>query len=152
MRILLIFVVFFLITGVFATTNYTIAEQVEDKYKVVYEESFYVVKPENKDLFLKTYREKLFPFWQEMKKRGIIVDDYRLFSQRVHTAKPLWTFKTLVVFKNYEAIDKWLALRDEVYSELFPGEKGYKEPRKIIDSITEEHWDEFIREIPLDKK
>lgn len=124
---------------------------VEDKYKVVYEESFYVVKPENKDLFLKTYREKLFPFWQEMKNRGIIVDDYRLFSQRIHTAKPLWTFKTLVKFKNYEAIDKWLELRDVVYTEMFPGEEGYKQPRKIIDSITEEHWDEFIREIPLDK-
>ena len=123
----------------------------EDKYNHVYEESFYVVKSENKDLFLKTYREKLFPFWQEMKNRGIIVDDYRLFSQRIHTLKPHWTFKTLVVFKNYEAIDKWLEIRDEVYTEMFPGESGYKEPRKIISSITEEHWDEFIREIPMDK-
>lgn len=121
----------------------------DDKYKLVYEESFYVVKPENKELFLKTYREKLFPFWQEMKKRGILAADYRLFSQRIHTLKPHWTFKTLVVFKNYEAIDKWLEIRDEVYTQMFPGESGYKEPRKIIDSITEAHWDEFIREIPL---
>lgn len=124
---------------------------VEEKYKVVYEESFYVVKAENKEEFLKIYKERLFPFWQEMKKRGIIVDDYRMFSQRVHTIKPLWTFKTLVKFKNYEAIDKWLELRDEVYTKLFPNEEGYKTPRKKIDAITEEHWDEFIREIPLDK-
>jgi hypothetical protein len=33
---------------------------------------------------------------------------------------------------------------------MFPGEKGYKEPRKIIDAISGNHWDEFIREIPLD--
>ncbi len=146
-----LFIALILSVAFFVSANNSYAEKVEDKYKVVYEESFYVVKPENKDLFLKTYKEKLFPFWQEMKKLGIIVDDYRLFSQRVHTAKPLWTFKTLVVFKNYEAIDRWLEMRDEVYAKLFPGEKGYKEPRKIIDSITEEHWDEFIREIPLDK-
>ena len=130
MKKISLFTVLILVATVFSVANNSYAEKVEDKYKVVYEESFYVVKPENKDLFLKTYREKLFPFWQEMKKRGIIVDDYRLFSQRVHTAKPLWTFKTLVVFKNYEAIDKWLAMRDEVYAELFPGEKGYKDLEK----------------------
>ena len=120
-----------------------------DRYKIVIEESFYVVKPENKEEFLKIYRERLFPFWQEMKKMGIIVEDYKMFSQRIHTLKPFWTFKTLVKFKNYEAIDKWLEKRDEVYTKLFPKEEGYKTPRKKIDAITEDHWDEFMREIPL---
>lgn len=149
MKKTVLFTVLLLIAAAFFDINITHA--VEDKYKVVIEESFYVVKPENEELFLKTYKTRLFPFWQEMKKRGIIVDDYRLFSQRVHTAKPQWTYKTIVKFKNYQAIDRWLELRDEVYTKLFPGEEGYKQPRKIIDSITEEHWDEFIREIPLDK-
>ena len=122
-----------------------------DRYKVVIEESFYVVKPENRDKFLKIYREKLYPFWSEMQKRGVIVGEYRLYSQRVHTLSPLWTYKTVVKFKNYESIDKWLSLRDEVYNSLFPGEGGYEGPRKELDLITEEHWDEFIREIPLSK-
>lgn len=144
--------IFIAVVSVLALTIFsTYSFAVEEKYKVVYEESFYVVKTENREEFLKIYKEKLFPFWQEMKKRGIIVDDYRMFSQRVHTIKPLWTFKTLVKFKNYQAIDKWLELRDEVYTKLFPNEEGYKTPRKRIDAITEEHWDEFIREIPLDK-
>lgn len=142
---------YLLVVLLFSFMGAEIRAETPDRYKIVYEESFYVVKPENKDRFLQIYREKLFPFWQEMKNRGIIVDDYRMFSQRVHTIKPLWTFKTLVMFKNYEAIDKWLELRDEVYTQLFPGEEGYKGPRKEIDAITEEHWDEFIREIPLDE-
>ena len=121
----------------------------EGRYQVVIEESFYVVKPENKDKFLQVYREKLYPFWSEMQKMGIIVDEYRLYSQRVHTLKPLWTFKTVVRFKNYQSIDTWLEKRDEVYDKLFPGEGGYKAPRGEIDLITEEHWDEFIRELPL---
>ena len=125
--------------------------QGQDRYKVVIEESFYVVKPENRDKFLEIYREKLYPFWSEMQKRGVIVDEYRLYSQRVHTLSPLWTYKTVVKFKNYESIDKWLGLRDEVYNSLFPGEGGYEGPRKELDLITEEHWDEFIREIPLSK-
>ncbi|NIP29899.1 MAG: hypothetical protein GTO02_06545 [Candidatus Dadabacteria bacterium] len=124
---------------------------VEDKYKIVIEESFYVVKAENKEKFLEVYKTKLFPFWQEMKKMGITVDDYRMYSQRIHTIDPLWSFKTVVKFKNYEAIDKWLEIRDKVYKRLFPGEKGYKQPRKEINKITEKHWDEFIREIPLNK-
>jgi hypothetical protein len=121
----------------------------EDRYKYVIEESFYVVKPENKEKFVQVYKEKLMPFWNEMQKRGIIIGEYRLYSQRLHTLDPLWTYKTVVAFPNYAAVDKWLELRDEVYDKLFPGEGGYKAPRKEIDTITELHWDEFIREIPL---
>ena len=124
----------------------------QERYKIVIEESFYVVKPENREKVLKIYREKLYPFWSEMQKRGVIVDEYRLYSQRVHTLSPLWTYKTVVKFKNYESIDKWLSLRDEVYDSLFPGEGGYEAPRKELDLITEDHWDEFIREIPLSTK
>jgi len=121
----------------------------EDRYKIVIEESFYVVKEENKEQFLNIYKSRLFPFWQIMKEKGIIVDDYRLYSQRIHTLEPLWTFKTVVKFKNYQSIDKWLETRDKVYNRLFPEEGGYKEPRQQIDLITEAHWDEFIREIPM---
>lgn len=121
----------------------------EDRYTYVIEESFYVVKPENTEKFVQIYKEKLFPFWSEMQKRGIIVGEYKLYSQRLHTLDPHWTYKTLVVFKNYAALDQWLKLRDEVYDSLFPGEGGYKAPRKEIDAITESHWDEFIREIPI---
>ncbi len=121
----------------------------DDRYKLVIEESFYVVKPENTDKFLEVYREKLSPFWNEMQNRGITVGDYKLYSQRLHTLDPHWTYKTVVVFKNYAAVDRWLELRDNVYDQLFPGEGGYKAPRKEIDAITESHWDEFIREIPM---
>ncbi len=123
----------------------------ENRYQRVIEESFYVVKPENVEKFLQVYRDKLYPFWSEMRKRGVIVSDYKMYSQRLHTLSPLWTYKTVVEFKNYEAVDKWLKIRDEVYDGLFPGKGGYKAPRKEIDAITESHWDEFIREIPLAK-
>ncbi len=123
----------------------------EDRYTVVIEESFYYVKPENKEKFLEVYRTRLFPFWNEMHRMGLIVDEYRMYSQRIHSAKPLWTYKTVVKFKNYWAIDKWLEIRDEVYDRLFPGEGGYKAPRRQIDLLTEKHWDEFIREVRMGK-
>jgi len=132
-------------------SSVTAAYSLEDRYKLVIEESFYVVKPENTDKFLEVYREKLLPFWSEMRNRGIIVGEYKLYSQRLHTLDPHWTFKTVVVFRNYEAVGRWLELRDDVYDGLFPGEGGYKAPRKEIDAITESHWDEFIKEIPLEK-
>jgi hypothetical protein len=132
-------------------SSLTTAYSLEDRYKLIIEESFYVVKPENSEKFLEVNREKLYPFWSEMQKRGIIVGEYKLYSQRLHTLEPHWTYKTVVVFKNYEAVDQWIELRDEVYNGLFPGEGGYKAPRKEIDTITESHWDEFIREIPMKK-
>ncbi len=121
----------------------------QDRYKYVIEESYYVVKPENTEKFVRIFKDKLIPFWNEMQNRGVIVGEYKLYSQRLHTLDPHWTYKTVVVFRNYEALDRWLALRDEVYDSLFPGEGGYKAPRKEIDTITESHWDEFIREIPM---
>jgi len=121
----------------------------EDRYKIVIEESFYVVKEENKEQFLQIYKSRLFPFWQKMKEKGVIVDDFRMYSQRIHILEPLWTYKTVVIFKYYQSIDKWLETRDKVYNKLFPGEDGYKGPRQQLDLITEAHWDEFIREISL---
>lgn len=41
-------------------------DEIPDRFKVVIEESFYVVKAENKDKFLQVYREKLYPFWHKM--------------------------------------------------------------------------------------
>lgn len=118
-------------------------------YKTVIEESYYLVDEENKEKFLHIYRSRLFPFWQKMGDMGLLVDQYRMYSQRVHTIKPLWTYKTVVKFKNYAAIDKWLEIKDEVYNKMFPGEGGYSGPRKQIGLITKDHWDEFIREIPM---
>lgn len=147
-KILQIFIISILcFTGI--ATPKAGTDEIPDRFKVVIEESFYVVKAENKDKFLQVYREKLYPFWHKMYEMGIIVEDYKLYSQRIHTLKPNWTFKTVVKFRNYESIDRWLEIKDEVYRELFPGEEGYGAPRREIDLVTEEHWDEFIREIPL---
>ncbi len=122
----------------------------EDRYQVVIEESYYAVRPENEDKFLEIYKTRVFPFWKEMKKMELIDGDIKMYSQRIHTLKPNWTFKTVVRFTNYTAIDKWLEKREEVFNKLFPGEGGYKGLGKRIKTITEEHWDEFIREVPLE--
>ncbi|MBI2487290.1 MAG: hypothetical protein HYW01_10095 [Deltaproteobacteria bacterium] len=139
---------FFLTMCLFLHYNYPLAE--EGRYQVVVEESYYAVSPENEDKFVEIYKSKVFHFWKEMKKMGLIDGDIKMYSQRIHTLKPHWTFKTVVRFKSYSAIDKWLEKREEVFNKLFPGEGGYKELGKKIKAITEEHWDEFIREIPLE--
>ncbi len=117
----------------------------------VIEESFYVVPHANRDEFLKIYRTRLFPFWEEMRRMGVIRGRYRMFSQRLHTAKPVWTYKTVVYFSDYRAGGRWLDIRDEVFERLFPGEGGYKAVRAKVDGLhlNTGHWDEFIREIPL---
>jgi hypothetical protein len=125
-------------------------QDVDDRYKVVIEESYYTVAHENKEEFIKIYKEKIFPFWKEMKKMGLIEDDIRMYSQRIHPFKPHWSFKTVVRFTNYQSIDKWLQSRDEVTNKLFPKEGGYKKMRAKISAITEAHWDDLVRELPLE--
>ncbi len=122
----------------------------ENRYQVVIEESYYKVRPEHEDEFLELYKKRVFPFWKEIEKMGLIDGEIKMYTERIHTLEPSWTFKTVVRFKNYTAIDKWLEKRDEVFSKLFPEEGGYKKFGKKIMTITQEHWDEFIREIPLE--
>ena len=119
--------------------------------EIVIEESYYIVSPENQERFLQVYRDKFSPFWKEMNRIGVIDGDLRIYTQRIHTLNPRWTYKTVLRFKNYSAIDKWLEERDNVFNKLFPGEGGYEKVRKELSLITEDHWDEFIREIPLKK-
>ena len=94
----------------------------------VIEESFYTVSPENREEFLRVYRTRLYPFWEEMRKRGLTTDRYRMYSQRIHSAKPLWTYKTVVKFKNYAAIDRWL----EIESTIFLGSPYPDSPGNIF--------------------
>jgi heme-degrading monooxygenase HmoA len=115
----------------------------------VIEESYYKVDPEHEDEFLELFKKKIFPFWKEMEKLGLIEGEIRMYTQRVHTLEPSWSYKTVVKFKNYSAIDKWLEKREEIFNKLFPEEGGYNNLRKKVMVITEDHWDELIKEIPL---
>jgi len=58
-----------ILTAAALCTNASFAK--EDKFKVVIEESYYVVKAQNKEEFLKIYKTRLIPFWNEMQKRDI---------------------------------------------------------------------------------
>lgn len=138
----------FLYRVLFSPIDHLQAE--EGRYQLVIEESYYAVRPEDEDGFLEIYRTRVFPFWREIRKMGLIEGDIEMYSERIHSLKPRWTFKTVVRFKNYAAIDKWLEKRDGVFNKLFPGEGGYKGLSRRIKAITEEHWDEFIREVPLE--
>jgi hypothetical protein len=80
----------------------------------------------------------------------LIDGEIKMYTQRIHTLKPSWTYKTVVRFKNYNAIDQWLEKREEIINKLFPEEGGYNTIRKKVMAITEEHWDELIKEIPLE--
>ncbi len=121
----------------------------DEKGQIVIEESYYLIRPENQYRFLEIIKDRVYPFWMEMKKIGIIDGDFEIYTQRVHTFKPKWTYKSVVRFKNYASIDKWLKERDNVVNKLSPNQGGYEGFRKEISLITEEHWDELIREIPL---
>lgn len=127
------------------------ADETPERYKNVIEESYYTVAHENKKEFLKIYKERIFPFWREMKSMGLIQEDIRMYSQRIHPKTPKWSYKTVVRFTNYESIDKWLELRDEVTNKLFPKEGGYKKMRARISAITEDHWDDLVREERLEE-
>jgi len=145
-RVILGLVITLFITFLFPST-YSLAQK--ENCQFVIEESYYKVNPENEDEFLEIHKKKIFPFWKEVEKMGLIDGEMRMYTQRIHTLKPSWTYKTVVRFKNYGAIDKWLEKREEIINKLFPEEGGYNNLRKKVMVITEGHWDELIREVPL---
>jgi len=148
MKKILFLVIIILSTTLICPISHTFAQK--EKYQFVIEESYYKVNPENEDEFLEIHKKKIFPFWKEVEKMDLIDGEIKMYTQRIHTLKPSWTYKTVVRFKNYNAIDKWLEKREEIINKLFPEEGGYNAIRKKVMAITEEHWDELIKEIPLE--
>ena len=146
-RVILGLVITLFITFLFPST-YSLAQK--ENCQFVIEESYYKVNPENEDEFLEIHKKKIFPFWKEVEKMDLIDGEIKMYTQRIHTLKPSWTYKTVVRFKNYNAIDQWLEKREEIINKLFPEEGGYNAIRKKVMAITEEHWDELIKEIPLE--
>jgi len=146
-RVILGLVITLFITFLFPST-YSLAQK--ENCQFVIEESYYKVNPENEDEFLEIHKKKIFPFWKEVEKMDLIDGEIKMYTQRIHTLKPSWTYKTVVRFKNYNAIDQWLEKREEIINKLFPEEGGYNTIRKKVMAITEEHWDELIKEIPLE--
>jgi heme-degrading monooxygenase HmoA len=136
-----------LIITFFSHATNSFAEKNAPQY--VIEESYYKVTPGNEDEFLELFKKRLFPFWKEVEKLGLIDGEIKMYTQRVHTLEPSWTYKTVVRFKNYSAIDKWLEKREEILNKLFPEDGGYNNLRKKVMAITESHWDELIKEIPF---
>ena len=124
----------------------------EDKEQIVIEESYYKVKPGMEEKFLEIYRSKFYPFWEEVHKLGLTDGSIKIYTQRIHTLSPSWTYKTVVRFRNYAAIDEWIKRRDEITKRLFPNIDKYSKIRSEADELTEDHWDELLREIPLKVK
>lgn len=143
----ILFLVIIILSTTICPISHTFAQK--EKYQFVIEESYYKVNPENEDEFLEIHKKKIFPFWKEVEKMDLIDGEIKMYTQRIHTLKPSWTYKTVVRFKNYNAIDKWLEKREEIINKLFPEEGGYNNLRKKVMVITEGHWDELIREVPL---
>src|SRR4030065_1755207 len=109
-RVILGLVVTLFITFLFPST-YSLAQK--ENYQFVIEESYYKVNPQNEDEFLEIHKKKFFPFWKEVEKMDLIDGEIKMYTQRIHTLKPSWTYKTVVRFKNYNAIDQWLEKKEE---------------------------------------
>jgi hypothetical protein len=60
----------------------------EGRYQVVIEESYYKVRPEHQDEFLELYKKKIFPFWKEIEKMGLIDGEIKMYTQRIHFISP----------------------------------------------------------------
>jgi len=147
--IIIFFIALFLLLSL---SNPLQAQAQEDKEQIVIEESYYKVKPGMEEKFLEIYRSKFYLFWEEVHKLGLTDGSIKMYTQRIHTLEPSWTYKTVVRFKNYAAIDEWLKKRDEIIKRLFPNIDKYSKIRSEADDLTEENWYELSREIPLETK
>ena len=115
----------------------------------VIEESYWHVDYSKRDQFVENYSKYWKPFWEEIRKKDWVVDGIRIYAHRIHTKDHIWTYKTVVKFKDYHSIDKWLENRDNIVRKIFPQFESYKEMSHEIKKLTNDdyHWDELIREI-----
>jgi len=98
---------------------------------------FYKTKWGCQDEFLELFKRNHYPLLEAQVKSGRLLR-VEAYVPRFHgDGRSDWTFMTILVFKNWQALAKGESLA--LAKSMFPDQKKYKESRRF--ELLEAHWD-----------
>jgi len=112
-------------------------------------EYYYKLAPGATKEWLALYKKNHNPILQQLQKEGLIKSE-KLYERRFHAVSPAWDYKVVMVWRDWAALEEAHGREPEIIRSLYPDKEDLDRQEKRRWEITVEHWDDVLREVPLD--
>jgi len=112
-------------------------------------EYYYKLVPGGAAEWLALYRKNHHPILKELVKEGLILSE-KLYERRFHAVSPAWDYKVVIVWRDWTALQQARPREDAVTPVLYPDREAHAREEKRRWELTTEHWDDVLKEVPLD--
>jgi len=99
--------------------------------------------------WLSLYLRNHHPILKQMKKDGLIVSE-RIYERRFHAESPAWDYKVVMVWRDWAALEEAGKREPEIIRSIFPDKAAHDREEKRRWELTEKHWDDVLKEVPLE--
>lgn len=99
--------------------------------------------------WLALYKKNHNPILQQLMKDGLLKSE-KLYERRFHAATPAWDYKVVMVWRDWAALQESNAREPEIIHALYPDKATHDREEKRRWELTERHWDDVLREVPLE--
>jgi len=99
--------------------------------------------------WLSLYLRNHHPILRQLKKDGLILSE-RIYERRFHAESPAWDYKVVMVWRDWAALEESGKREPEIIRSLFPDKAAHDREEKRRWELTEKHWDDVLKEVPVE--
>jgi hypothetical protein len=99
--------------------------------------------------WLSLYLKNHHPILKQLGKEGLILSE-KIYERRFHAESPAWDYKVVMVWRDWAALQEASQREPEIIRSLYPDKAAHDREEKRRWELTEKHWDDVLKEVPLD--
>jgi hypothetical protein len=112
-------------------------------------EYYYKLAPGAAKEWLALYKKNHHPILREHMKSGLLLSE-KLYERRYHSLAPAWDYKVVMVWRDSAAHELAGQREAEITRSLYPNAAEHQAQEKRRWEMTEAHWDDVLKDAPLD--
>lgn len=112
-------------------------------------EYYYKLAPGGTSEWLALYKKNHNPILKQLMKDGLLKSE-KLYERRFHAQSPAWDYKVVMVWRDWAALDEAGKREPEIIRSLFPDKAAHDREEKRRWELTEKHWDDVLKEVPVE--
>jgi hypothetical protein len=99
--------------------------------------------------WLSLYLKNHHPILKQLAKDGLILSE-KVYERRFHAESPAWDYKVVMVWRDWAALEEASKREPEIIRSLYPDKAAHDREEKRRWELTERHWDDVLKEVPID--
>jgi hypothetical protein len=99
--------------------------------------------------WLELYKKNHNPILKQLMKEGLILSE-KAYERRFHAESPAWDYKVVMVWRDWAALQQASEREPEIIRSLYPDKAAHDREEKRRWELTERHWDDVLKGVPLD--